>query len=294
MKKNDRASCGKTVRKESSSRAVFLRLVHNPSAMSGFAVFIILVVLAILAPYITPYQYDKLDVSSIFQLPSAQHWFGTDKFGRDVLTRILYGGRYSLSISFISVVFAALAGIALGALCGYFGGTFDDVVMRFLDIFQAIPGILLTICISAALGSGFDKTIFALSITRVPGITRLMRGSVMKVKDMEYLEAAESIGCSKMRMIFKYCVPNAIAPVIVNVTMGVASTVLSLSSLSYLGLGIRPPIPEWGALLNEAKAEILTRPYMIIFPGIFIALTVLSLNLLGDGLRDALDPKLKN
>ena len=285
---------GKRVKKESSSKAVFMRLVKNPSAMAGFAVFMVLVILAILSPYITPYRYDQADVSAIFQVPSLKHLFGTDKFGRDVFTRILYGGRYSLSISFISVVFAAIAGIVIGAVCGYFGGILDDVVMRFLDIFQAIPGILLTICISAALGSGFDKTIFALSITRIPGIARLMRGSVMKVKDMEYLEAAEAIGCSKFRMIFKYCVPNAIAPVIVNVTMGVASTVLSLSSLSYLGLGIRPPIPEWGALLNEAKAEILTHPYMIVFPGIFIALTVLSLNLLGDGLRDALDPKLKN
>ncbi len=281
-------------KKESAFHATFMRLCKNPTAICGFIIFVILALLAILAPYITPYDYKTMDPTSLFQPPSWQHWCGTDQMGRDILTRLFYGGRYSMSMGFIAVGFAAVCGVALGSVCGYFGGKLDEIVMRLLDIFQAIPGILLTICMAAALGNGFDKVIWALSITRIPGITRLMRGSVMKIRSVEYLEAAEAIGCSKVRRIIKYVIPNAMAPVIVEVTMGIASTVLQLATLSYIGLGIQPPTPEWGAMLSDAKKYILTYPNMILYPGIFIALTVLALNFLGDGLRDALDPKLKN
>lgn len=281
-------------KKESAFHATFMRLCKNPTAVCGFIIFVILTSLAVFAPYITPYDYKTMDPTSLFKAPSWKHWCGTDQMGRDILTRLLYGGRYSLSVGFIAVGFAAVCGIALGSVCGFWGGKLDEIVMRLLDIFQAIPGILLTICMAAALGNGFDKVIMALSITRIPGITRLMRGSVMKIRSVEYLEAAEAIGCSKARRIVKYVIPNAMAPVIVEVTMGIASTVLQLATLSYIGLGIQPPTPEWGAMLSDAKKYILTYPNMILYPGIFIALTVLSLNFLGDGLRDALDPKLKN
>lgn len=281
-------------KKESTFHATLMRLFKNPTVVVGFIIFALLVFLAVFAPYLTPYDYAGMNPKNMLKGPSAEHIFGTDQLGRDIFTRLLYGGRYSMFIGFVAVGFAAVCGVALGAICGYVGGVFDDIMMRFLDVFQAIPGILLTICMAAALGNGFDKVIVALSITRIPSITRLMRGSVMKIRNVEYLEAAEAIGCTKARRIIKYVIPNSMAPVIVEVTMGVASTVLQLATLSYIGLGVQPPTPEWGAMLNDAKKYILTYPNMMLWPGIFIALTVLSLNFLGDGLRDALDPKLKN
>lgn len=283
----------KKLKKESQFHAIFLRFITNKSALFGIIIFGILVLLAILSPYLTPYDYAKMDIKSKFISPCWEHWFGTDDIGRDILTRVLYGGRYSLSIGFIAIGSSCIVGSIIGAFCGYYGGAIDNIVMRFLDIFQALPGMLLTITISAALGAGFDKTILALAIGRIPGFARMMRSSIMNVRGNEFIEAAEAIGCSQLRRIFKHAVPNALAPVIVEMTMGIANCVLTLSSLSYIGLGVQPPTPEWGAMLSSAKAYIRSYPYMIIFPGIFIALTVLSLNLAGDGLRDALDPKLK-
>ena len=182
---------------------------------------------------------------------------------------------------------------AIGAITGYFGGTLDTVLMRFLDILEAIPGLLLTICVSAVLGSGFDKTILALAITSIPQYVRLLRAQVFSVRDEEYLEAAESISCSKFRIITRYVLPNSLSPVIVKATMSVAQTILTAASLSYVGLGVQPPTPEWGAMLSAGRAYIRSYPHLIMFPGIFIMITVLGLNLFGDGLRDALDPKLK-
>jgi peptide/nickel transport system permease protein len=281
------------LKKESQFMVVVKRIIRNPTAAAGFIIFLALVLLAIFAPILTPYNYTQMDMKSIFLGPSLTHPCGTDNLGRDIFTRLIYGGRYSLSMGFISMLAAATGGVIIGALCGFFLGKFDFAVMRFLDIFQAIPGMLLTIAISAALGAGFDKTIFALAIARVPAIARITRGSVMQVRQNEFIEAAEAIGCSHFRRIFLHVLPNSLAPVIVEITMGIANTVLTLSSLSYIGLGIQPPIPEWGAMLSAARGYIRTYPYMILFPGLFIATTVLSLNLAGDGLRDALDPKLK-
>ncbi len=281
------------IKKESQFMAIIKRLVHNPTASTGFVIFFILVLLAIFAPLVTPYKYTEMNMRETFQGPSWKHLCGTDNLGRDIFTRIIYGGRYSLSTSFIAMFAAATLGVLIGAFVGYFGGAFDNIVMRILDVFQAMPGMLLTIAIAAALGAGFDKTILALSIARIPRLARISRSSVMKVRGNEFLEAAEAIGCSHLRRIFVHVLPNSLAPVIVEVTMGVANTVLILSSLSYIGLGIQPPTPEWGAMLSAAKGYIRTYPYMILFPGLFIAITVLALNLAGDGLRDALDPKLK-
>lgn len=279
---------------QSANAAAMGRLLKNKTAMFGLAVFLILIASAILAPWIAPYGYAEMDLKSAFQGPSAAHWFGTDDLGRDIFSRILYGGRYSLTIGIISVGFALVVGIIIGTIAGYYGGMVDNLIMRFLDIFQSIPGIILTIAISAALGSGFDKTILALSISRIPGFARVLRASIMRVRDQEYLEAAESIRCGQFRIIMKYVLPNAWAPLIVEATMGVANTVLTAASLSYIGLGVQPPTPEWGAMLSGAKTYIRDYSYMLTFPGLFIALTVLCLNMLGDGLRDALDPKLKN
>lgn len=281
-------------KKESANAAAIKRLRKNKTAMFGLLIFTLLALSAIFAPLLTPYGYATLDMKNAFQGPSAAHWFGTDDLGRDIFTRILYGGRYSLTIGIISVSFALVVGIIIGTIAGYFGGMVDNLIMRFLDIFQSIPGLILTIAISAALGSGFDKTILALSISRIPSFARVLRASIMRVREQEYLEAAESIRCGKFRIIMKYVLPNSWAPLIVEATMGVANTVLTAASLSYIGLGVQPPTPEWGAMLSGAKGYIRDYSYMLTFPGIFIALTVLCLNMLGDGLRDALDPRLKN
>ncbi|MGL6200303.1 MAG: ABC transporter permease [Lachnospiraceae bacterium] len=291
---NSQAAAAKSKKSRSELGAALMRLRKNKSAMIGLGLFLFLVVLAILAQIISPYDYAEMNPIDKFQSPSLQHWFGTDEYGRDVFSRILYGGRYSLSIGVIATAVAMVIGIAIGAIAGYYGGQVDNIIMRFLDIFQAVPMVLLTIVISAALGSGFDKTIFALAISHVPDFARTLRASVMSVRDVEYVEAADAIGCGTFRQIMKYVLPNSFAPILVTATMNVANTVLLTASLSYLGLGIQPPLPEWGAMLSAAKGFIRNYPYLLIFPGLFIAATVLGLNMFGDGLRDALDPKLKD
>ena len=274
--------------------AAMRRLAKNKTAMIGLGIFVVLLVLAILSPVINPYDYAAPNVKDRCQGPSMKHWFGTDELGRDIFSRIMYGGRYSLTIGLIATLSSMLAGIVLGAVAGFFGGWVDNLIMRFLDVVQSIPGLLLTICVSAALGTGFDKTILALSVSRIPGMARTLRASVMQTRNEEYVEAAGVIGCSTFRTIVKYVLPNSFAPLLVSATMGIANTILTTASLSYIGLGIQPPTPEWGAMLSAAKKFIRDYPYMLIFPGLFIAITVLSLNMLGDGLRDALDPKLKD
>jgi peptide/nickel transport system permease protein len=292
VRENDKKTT--SVKRESNAAAIMKRLTKNKAAMLGLGIFLVLVVLAIFALIIMPYGYEEMDLTNMFAPPSLKHPFGTDELGRDVLTRILYGGRYSLSIGILSVGFSALIGCAIGAVTGYFGGTFDTVIMRFLDVIQAIPGLLLTICIAAVCGSGFDKTILALAISNIPHYVRILRGSIFGVRSMEYLEAASSISCSKYRIIRKYVLPNSMSPVIVQTTMDVARTILTAASLSFIGLGVQPPLPEWGAMLSAGRSFIRDYPNLCIFPGIFIMITVLGLNMFGDGLRDALDPKLKN
>ena len=281
-------------RKEGAFLVLAKRMRRNKNAMFGLAVFIILVLAIIFVPMVSPYGYDKMDVLAIKQGPSAAHWFGTDDLGRDIFTRVLYGGRYSLSISIAAVLFSTSVGMVIGAVAGYFGGLADTLIMRMLDVIQAIPSILLTIIISAALGVGIDKTIIAISVGTIPGNVRLLRGTVMQTREEQYLEAAEAIGCSTTRRIVKYVIPNSWSPLIVSATMGVAKTVLELAALSYIGLGVQPPTPEWGAMLSAARGFLRDYPHMLIFPGLFIAISVLCLNMFGDGLRDALDPKLKD
>ncbi|MDR1901900.1 MAG: ABC transporter permease [Treponema sp.] len=274
--------------------AAMLRLRRNRSAMIGLGIFLLLAILAVFAPYITPYEYAKLNLQERFQGPSFKHWFGTDDMGRDLFTRIIYGGRYSLAVGLISTAVGLLFGVAVGAIAGFFGGSIDNIIMRFLDIFQSIPILLLSIVIATALGTGFDKTIMALSIAQIPDYARQMRASILRVRDLEYVEAANAVGCSIFRQIVRYVLPNSFAPLIVSATMGVAGTILMTASLSYLGLGIQPPIPEWGAMLSGAKIYLRRYPYLLIFPGLAIGATVLGLNMFGDGLRDAMDPRLKD
>ena len=210
-----------------------------------------------------------------------------------MLSRIIYGSRYSLSIGLLSVALGTAIGVFLGALAGYFGGWADNGIMRFLDMIQAIPGLLLAIAVSAALGPGFMNSVLALSIGVIPMSVRLLRGSILSIRTQEYLEAATSINCSTSRIITRHVLPNSFSPLLVSSTMGIGNTILAAAALSFIGLGVQPPTPEWGAMLSAGRNYIRDSPHIVIFPGIFIMLTVLALNMFGDALRDALDPKLK-
>lgn len=277
--------------------AEFKRIVKqmkkNKMAMLGLIIFLIELILLVLAPVIIPYDYTAMDIMAIQQGPSAQHWFGTDELGRDIFSRILYGGRYSVTMGLISVAISTTVGMSIGAIAGYFGGQVDNVIMRVLDVIQSLPAMLLTIVISAALGSGYFNTILALSVNGLPASARMLRAQMMKVRDSEYIEAAVSINCSRFRIITSHLIPNSLSANIVQATMAVANMIVMTASLSFIGLGVQPPTPEWGAMLSGARQFIRQCPHMVIAPGMAIAITILALNLLGDGLRDALDPKLK-
>ena len=270
------------------------RLKRNHLAMVGLVIIVVMIILALLAPYISPYPYEAADFKNRYATPSAEHWFGTDELGRDIFSRLLYGSRYSLRIGLISVAISAIGGIFFGALAGYFGGAVDNIIMRLLDVLQTMPGIVLAIAISAALGPGLTNSVIALSISSIPGYARMTRASILNVRKMEYLEAATSINCSNARIIWKHVLPNALSPLIVQATMGIAGAIMGAAMLSFIGLGVQPPTPEWGAMLSAGRNYLRDYPHLCIFPGVMIMMAVLSLNMLGDGLRDALDPKLKD
>ena len=270
------------------------RLKRNHLAMVGLVIIVVMIILALLAPYISPYPYEAADFKNRYATPSAEHWFGTDELGRDIFSRLLYGSRYSLRIGLISVAISAIGGIFFGALAGYFGGAVDNIIMRLLDVLQAMPGIVLAIAISAALGPGLTNSVIALSISSIPAYARMTRASILNVRKMEYLEAATSINCSNARIIWKHVLPNALSPLIVQATMGIAGAIMGAAMLSFIGLGVQPPTPEWGAMLSAGRNYLRDYPHLCIFPGVMIMMAVLSLNMLGDGLRDALDPKLKD
>lgn len=288
------ADKSKKVRKSSELRRVFRQFSKNKAAMAGLIIFVLEILLAILAPWITPYNYAAMDMSSQFALPSLTHPFGCDDVGRDILARVLYGARYSLSLGIIAALASNLIGMVVGAVAGFMGGWVDNIIMRICDVIQAIPGMLLVIILAALFEPGFSNTIFALTFSLITYPARLIRGQLLKERGNEYVEAEQSINASKARIIFSHLIPNCMSPLIVNTTMGIASRITFAASLSFIGLGVQPPTPEWGAMLSSARDFMRRAPHLVIFPGLAIALTVLSLNLMGDGLRDALDPKLKN
>ncbi len=281
------------VKKQSEFVRVMKQMSKNKLAMLGLVILLAELVLVLLAPVIAPYEYSYMDAMAMQQGPSAAHWFGTDELGRDIFSRVLYGGRYSITMGLFAVLISQTMGIALGAVAGYFGGQVDNVMMRALDIVQSLPAMLLSIVLSAVLGPGYLNTILALSVNGMPGAARMLRAQMMKVRDSEYIEAAQSINCSKFRIIVNHMIPNSFSPNIVQATMGVAHMITMAASLSFIGLGVQPPTPEWGAMLSGSRQFIRQCPHMVIFPGLAIAITILALNLMGDGLRDALDPKLK-
>lgn len=281
-------------KKRSQFKEVTRRLSHNKMAMIGLAILITLILMAVFADVIAPDGYDNQNFMIRHQGPSREHWFGTDHLGRSIFDRIVHGSRISLSVGIISVGIAIFFGGALGAVAGYYGGVVDNAIMRFMDILLAIPSILLAISIVSALGGGLFNVMLAVGISSIPGFSRITRASIITIKEQEFVEAARAVGASDTRIIRRHLLPNALAPIIVQGTLGVASAILSAAGLSFLGLGLSPPTPEWGAMLSAGRDHIRDHTWSTLFPGLFIMITILSLNLLGDGLRDALDPKLKN
>lgn len=272
---------------------VLHRMSKNKLAMLGLFIILVLIFMAIFADFVAPYDYATNDLDNQFAGPSLQHPFGQDEFGRDILSRVIYGSRISLKVGFISVSIALIIGSFIGAVTGYFGGKIDTLLMRFIDILQAIPDILLAIAIVASLGPGLGNLMIAVGIAGIPGYARIVRSAVMSIVDMEFIEAARAGGSSDFRIIFKHIIPNCMAPIIVQATLGVAYAILNAAGLSFIGLGLEPPTPEWGAMLSGGRDYIRSYSHLTLFPGLAIVITIFALNVLGDGLRDALDPKLK-
>ena len=261
--------------------------------MSGGVIVGLFVLLAVLAPLLAPYEPLRGRVVDRLQGPSAEHWLGTDELGRDVLSRVLYGARISLQIQIAAVGLALLIGIALGVWAGYVGRWPDMVIMRLVDIMMAFPGIFLALAIIAALGTGLANVIVASAIFLVPQFARVVRGSVLTLKEMEFVTAARALGERDLTIVARYLLPNSLAPIIVQTTLRMATVLLTASGLSFLGLGVQPPSPEWGAMLSNARSYMITAPHVATVPGVAIMLVVLGFNLLGDGLRDSLDPRLR-
>ena len=278
------------------------RFRKNRMAMVGLVFLSILVIIAVGTMVIDLVTQNEIynnyvinqDLVNRLKGPSLEHPFGQDEFGRDMLLRMLWGTRYSLFMGSLAIIFSLCIGGVLGAISGFYGKLTDSIIMRFMDILLAIPSMLLATAIVAALGTSLVNVLIAIGIAYIPTFARTVRASVLTVKDQDYIEAARSIGCNDREIIFKYIIPNAMAPIIVQATLGLAGAILSIAGLSFLGLGIQPPTPEWGAMLSNARVYIRDAWHVTVIPGLGIMLTILSLNLMGDGLRDALDPRLKN
>ncbi len=284
----------KEIKRRSMMQESMERLVRNKTAMAGLIVLLIIATLCALANVICPEGYDAQNLSLKLIAPGKQFLLGTDSLGRSLLARILYGGRISLMVGVIATSIATVFGLILGALAGYYGGVVDDVIMRTLDVFYSVPSVLLAIAISSAMGSGIVNAMIAVGISSIPAFAKTVRGPILAIKEEEYVEAARCINASSSRIIFRHVVPNALSPLIITMTGQLAGSILIASALSFLGLGVQAPVPEWGALISSSRMYIRDYPYLVTFPGIAIASVVISMNLFGDGLRDALDPKLKN
>jgi peptide/nickel transport system permease protein len=274
-------------------REIWRRFTKNKGALLGLGFIVVLVVCALVPSLIAPFGFDDQLLSRRFKPPSMQHLFGTDEFGRDIFSRVVYGCRISLTLGLVSVTISCVMGLILGCIAGYYGKVVDNILMRIIDIMLSIPNILLAVSIVAALGPSFFNLMLAIGIGAIPGYARIVRASILSVKEQEYIEAARSNGASDWRIITRHIIPNCMAPIIVQATMSIASAILSAAGMSFIGLGIMPPTPEWGSMLSSGRAYIRDYWYVVTFPGLAIMLTVFSINLLGDGLRDALDPRLK-
>jgi len=292
-----------TDQRRSPTREVMKHLLRHRSGRTGLIILSLLILIAIFAPLIAPYDPTQLLKSEtrrdppcihLFGCPKEepQHLFGIDGNSRDLFSRVLFGSRLSLQVGLVTMGFAILIGTVIGAFAAYAGGTIDNILMRIMDVVMAFPSLLLAITIVSVLGTGLINALLAIGIVSIPRFARLVRSTVLTVKELEYVQASKALGGSSMHILFKRILPNAITPLIVQGTLGIATAILDAAALSFLGLGAEPPRPEWGLMLGEEKNSIFSAPHLVIFPGIAIMLTVLAFNLLGDGLRDALDPRL--
>lgn len=270
------------------------KFFQNKLAATGTAILLIFVVLTLFAPLICQYSYSQVDPMNACLAPSTEHLLGTDTLGRDIFSRIIYGARYSLSLGVVAELLGLAIGIVFGCLAGYFGGIVDTIILRICDVIQSIPSILLCICISQVLGAGFFPTVLALCFAGIPQVVRLLRANMLTIREQEFVEAAHAINCTDIRIMFRHILPNCLAALIINSSNGIGAKIMASASLSFLGLGVQEPLPEWGAMLAAGKNLFRYHPHLVIVPGIFIAITILAFNLLGDGLRDALDPKLRS
>ncbi|MFP4643356.1 MAG: nickel transporter permease [Spirochaetales bacterium] len=293
------ASLGSVNRTGGATRARWItllkRIAHHKTALIG-GIFIVMLVCIALAPslFATHDPIREQNVANRFAEPSAEHWFGTDNLGRDVYSRVIYGTRVTLYIAFTSVLAGAVIGVTLGIIAGYYGGWTDTIIMRIMDVLLAFPGILLALAIVSALGASLDNVIIAIAIFSIPTFARIVRGSTLSVKTLEYIEAIRALGARDTKIIFQHILPNVLSPIVIQATLYIATAILIASGLSFLGLGAQPPIPEWGLMLSGGRDFIWNAIHVSLFPGLAIVLAVLSFNLLGDGLRDALDPRTKD
>lgn len=284
----------KKAKKASRLAEIWRNFRRNKLAMLGLAILIVLLLTVVFADVIVDYDVCiQQNVSARLQKPSAEHWLGTDNYGRDVFARIVHGSRTSLIIGVVTTVISVIVGGILGALAGYYGGAIDNIIMRIMDILMCIPALVLSLAVVAALGSSTTNLILALAFSQVSGFARIVRSSLLSVSSQDYIEAAKSYCANDFRIVFKYIIPNALGPIIVQATMGIASIILSAAALSYLGMGVPAPAPEWGSMLSEARDFMQTSGYLLYVPGFAIVLSALAFNLTGDGLRDAMDPKLR-
>ncbi|SMO83822.1 ABC transporter permease [Melghirimyces algeriensis] len=278
---------------ESPFRETMRALLHHRSAMIGGGIILFLILIAFIAPLLLPFGYNQIDADARLQPPSAEHWFGTDDFGRDIFARVVYGARISLWVGFFAITGSIVIGSVLGLIAGYYGGWRDTLISRSFDILLAFPAILLAIAIVAMLGPSLENAMYAIAIINIPTFGRLMRSRVLAVKQEDFVLAAQAIGMKDTRILFHHILPNSWTPIMVQGTLGFATAVLEAAALGFIGMGAQPPDPEWGKMLSDSRGFFQSAPWTMIFPGLAIMLTVLGFNLLGDGLRDVLDPRMK-
>ncbi|MER2029443.1 MAG: nickel transporter permease [Solibacillus sp.] len=283
-KSNPRAEAFKTFMK---------RLLKNKAAVVGGLVILFIILVGIFGPFLVKTDPNAQNILNKLQPPSKEHWFGTDNFGRDIFSRIVNGTKLTLTVGFLSVFIGGIIGVVIGIVAGYYGGAVDTITMRLMDILLAFPGILLALAIVSVLGGSLINVIIAVGIFSIPAFARIVRGSTLQVKKLEYIDAVKALGASDIRIIFKHILPNIMSPIIVQATMRIATAILTASGLAFLGLGAQPPAAEWGAMLSDGRAFMHNAGHMVLIPGMMIVIVVLAFNIFGDGLRDALDPKMK-
>jgi len=274
-------------------REVLRRFSKNPIILIGTMIIVLMIFVGTFAPYLAPYKPSKMYSRNRREAPGKQFWLGTDRLGRDMLSRLIWGTRVSLVIGVLAVSVSLVIGLTIGMISGYYGGLLDEILMRIMDIIFAFPSLLLAIALIAVTGPSMRNIIFVVGLIRIPRFARILRGTVLSIKEKEFIEAARALSKSDIGIMLQHILPNCIAPLTVEASLSIATAIITESALSFLGIGVRPPTPSWGQMIADGRSELFTAPWIVIFPGLTIMITVLGYNLLGDGLRDALDPRLR-